>query len=262
MVDSKIKKKNLNVGEAIAAELEKEEEDVSSLGSYFVKLDAFEGPLDLLLFLIRRNQVDIYDIPIAEITQQYLDMLDLMKTLNLDIAGEFLVMAATLTHIKSKMLLPSPSESEEEEGEDPRKELVDRLLEYERFKEAARSLEDRDILERDVFVRPLVQNGEEEELELSLFDLIDAMQAILRKSSEELLHEITLERISIEEKITDILDTLGASGGEVDFTSLFQGVPTKELIILTFLAVLELIKMRMVKVYQRRAFQPIRLRRV
>jgi len=230
--------------------------------AYRVKLDAFEGPLDLLLFLIRRNQVDIYDIPIAEITQQYLDMLDLMKTLNLDIAGEFLVMAATLTHIKSKMLLPSPSESEEEEGEDPRKELVDRLLEYERFKEAARSLEDRDILERDVFVRPLVQNGEEEELELSLFDLIDAMQAILRKSSEELLHEITLERISIEEKITDILDTLGASGGEVDFTSLFQGVPTKELIILTFLAVLELIKMRMVKVYQRRAFQPIRLRRV
>jgi len=231
--------------------------------AYRVKLDAFEGPLDLLLYLIRKSQVDIYDIPIAEITQQYLDMLDLMKTLNLEIAGEFLVMAATLIQIKSRMLLPGPAEGEEEEeGEDPRKELVDRLLEYERFKEAARSLEDRDILERDVFLRTSSENGQEEELELSLFELIEAMQQVLRRSSQELIHEITLERTSVEEKITEILDRLSRCGGEVDFRSLFEREPTKELIILTFLALLELIKIRMVKVYQRKAFHPIKLRKI
>jgi segregation and condensation protein A len=229
---------------------------------YRVKLSVFEGPLDLLLYLIRKNQVDIYDIPIAEITQQYLDILDLMRTLNLDVAGEFLVMAATLTQIKSKMLLPGEAQGEEEEeGEDPRKELVDRLLEYERFKEAARALGDRDLLERDVFIRKAPED-EDEELELSLFELIEAMQEVLKKASRGLMQEITLERITIEEKITDILDRLSGSRGELDFTSLFEGEPTRELIILTFLAVLELMKMRMVKVYQRRAFAAIKLRRV
>lgn len=230
--------------------------------AYRVKLDVFEGPLDLLLHLIRRNEVDIYDIPIAEITQQYLDMLDLMKALNLDIAGEFLVMAATLTHIKSKMLLPAPSDGEEEEeGEDPRKELVNRLLEYERFKEAARLMEGRDILEKDVFTRKPIED-DEEELELSLFELIEALQEVLRRSSHELIHEITLERMSIEEKITEILDTLSRYGGKLDFKSLFEGEPTKEVIIVTFLAVLELMKMRMIKVYQRRAFHPIEIRKI
>ena len=231
--------------------------------AYRVKLDAFEGPLDLLLYLIRKNEVDIYDIPIAEITQQYLDMLKVMRTLNLDIAGDFLVMAATLTHIKSRMLLPTPPDGEAEEGgEDPRKELVDRLLEYERFKEAARSLENQDILERDVFIRKPTEDGQEEELELSLFELMEALQEVLRRSSHELVHEITLERISIEEKITEILDRLSSSGGEVEFTCLFEGEPTREVIVLTFLALLELMKMRMVRVYQRRAFQPIRIRQV
>jgi segregation and condensation protein A len=225
---------------------------------YRVKLDVFEGPLDLLLYLIRKNQIDIYDIPIAEITQQYLDMLDLMRTLNLDVAGEFLVMAATLTHIKSKMLLPSPPDSEgDEEEEDPRKELVDRLLEYERYKVAATSLEGKEILERDVFTRKVIEDGEDEELELSIFELIEALQEVLKRSSHELVHEITLERISIEEKITQILDKLINAGGEVEFTSLFEGEPIKEVIIITFLAVLELIK-----IYQRRAFRPIKIRKI
>ena len=136
---------------------------MDEMTAYRVKLDVFEGPLDLLLYLIRKNEVDIYDIPIAEITRQYLEMLNVMRTLNLDIAGEFLVMAATLTHIKSRMLLPAPpAGEEEEEGEDPRKELVDRLLEYERFKEAAQSLENKDILERDVFTRTQTEDGEGE----------------------------------------------------------------------------------------------------
>ena len=232
--------------------------------AYKVKLDVFEGPLDLLLYLIRKNEVDIYDIPIAEITQQYLDMLKVMRILNLEIAGEFLVMAATLTHIKSKMLLPTSTDGEdEEEGEDPRKELVDRLLEYERYKEAARSLESQDILERDVFTRKADGDAEEEdELDLNLFELIEAFQQILKRSSPELAHEITLERISIEEKITEILDTLGSAGGEVEFTHLFEGRPTKEVVIFTFLALLELMKLRMVRVYQRRHFHPIKIRRL
>jgi segregation and condensation protein A len=224
----------------------------------------FEGPLDLLLYLIRKNEVDIYDIPIAEITQQYLDMLKVMRILNLEIAGEFLVMAATLTHIKSKMLLPTSTDGEdEEEGEDPRKELVDRLLEYERYKEAARSLESQDILERDVFTRKAGEDAEEEdELDLNLFELIEAFQQVLKRSSRDLAHEITLERISIEEKITEILDTLGSAGGEVEFTHLFEGRPTKEVVIFTFLALLELMKLRMVRVYQRRHFHPIKIRRL
>jgi segregation and condensation protein A len=237
---------------------------MDEMTAYRVKLDVFEGPLDLLLYLIRKNEVDIYDIPIAEITRQYLEMLDVMRTLNLDIAGEFLVMAATLTHIKSRMLLPAPpAGEEEEEGEDPRKELVDRLLEYERFKEAAQSLENQDILERDVFTRTQTEDGEgEEELELSLFELIEALQQVLRRSSHELVHEITLERISVEERITEILDRLNSSGGEVEFTHLFEGEPTKEIIIFTFLALLELMKMRMVRVYQRRTFHSIKIRKI
>ncbi|MCK5553947.1 MAG: segregation/condensation protein A, partial [Deltaproteobacteria bacterium] len=143
--------------------------------AYTVKLEIFEGPLDLLLHLIRRNQVDIYDIPIATITDQYLDYLSLMKALNLDVAGEFLLMAATLLQIKSKMLLPSlPEEGEEEE--DPRAELVNRLLEYEKYKEAAARLHERDILERDTFV-PGKQVEESEEgglVEVGVFELIEA----------------------------------------------------------------------------------------
>lgn len=233
--------------------------------SYRVKLDVFEGPLDLLLYLIRKNEVDIYDIPIAEITRQYLEMLDLMRTLNLDVAGEFLVMAAMLTHIKSKMLLPRPPEGEDEEldeGEDPRKELVDRLLEYERFKEAARSLESQDILERDVFTRRPAEDEENGELELSLFALIEAFQQVLRRSREEIAHAVTLERISIEEKITEILDRLEDAGGELEFAHLLGRTVTREGIVLTFLALLELIKMRLIRVYQRRHFQPIKIRRV
>ncbi len=230
---------------------------------YKVKLDAFEGPLDLLLYLIRKNEIDIYDIPIAEITRQYLDMLDLMRTLNLDIAGEYLVMAATLTHIKSRMLLPTPpgEGDDEEEGEDPRQELVNRLLEFEEFKKAARSLEERDFLERDVFARKFVDDGEDE-LELSLFDLIEAMRQVLKKSSQELAHEITLERLSVEERITEILDRLSQDGGELNFGGLFEENTTKDFIILTFLALLELIKMRLVKVYQRRTFHVIKIRKV
>ena len=149
----------------------------------------------------------------------------------------------------------------EEEWEDPRKELVDRLLEYERFKEVAQSLEERDILERDVFVRKSVDDEPDEELELSLFELIEAIRQVLSRTSQEFVHTITLERISLEERITQIIDRLTQGNGDVDFIGLFDEAPTKELIILTFLAILELVKLRMIKIYQRKAFSPIKIRK-
>jgi segregation and condensation protein A len=227
---------------------------------YTVRLEVFEGPLDLLLHLIRRNQVDIYDIPIATITDQYLDYLGLMKALNLDVAGEFLLMAATLLHIKSKMLLPSPPEEEEEE-DDPRAELVNRLLEYEKYKEAAVRLHERDILERDTFV-PGKQAEESEErglVEVGVFELIEALKDVLNRYSPETAYDITLDRITIEERIAQILETVKAEGKELLFSSLFSGVSSKDDIIITFLALLELIKMRMIKVYQRVPFGPIEI---
>ena len=232
--------------------------------TYRVKLNVFEGPLDLLLHLIRKNQVDIYDIPISEITQQYLDTLKLMRSLNLDLAGEFVVMAATLIHIKSKMLLPAPAgTAEEREEEDPRTELVNRILEYEKFKEAAQLLEDRNLLERNVFIRKIIDGGEEnEEIELNLFELVEAFQRVVKSASQEWIHEVTLERIRIEEKITEVLDRLAEVDGEIGFEGLFQIEPTREAIIVTFLAVLELIRMRMIKIYQRKPFGPIKIRKI
>jgi segregation and condensation protein A len=228
--------------------------------AYTVKLEIFEGPLDLLLHLIRRNQVDIYDIPIATITDQYLDYLSLMKALNLDVAGEFLLMAATLLQIKSKMLLPSlPEEGEEEE--DPRAELVNKLLEYEKYKEAAATLHERDILERDTFV-PGKQVEESEEgglVEVGVFELIEALRDVLTRYSPETAYDITLDRITIEERIAQILEAIKAEGKGLLFTSLFSGASSKDDIIITFLALLELIKMRMIKVYQRVPFGPIEI---
>ncbi len=228
---------------------------------YTVRLEVFEGPLDLLLHLIRRNQVDIYDIPIATITDQYLDYLNMMRTLNLDVAGEFLLMAATLLHIKSKILLPSPAEEEEEEGEDPRAELVNRLLEYQKYKEAAARLHERDILDRDTFVQGYQGEGSEDGglVEVGVFELIEALRDVLNRSSLEATYDITLDRITIEERIAQILEAVRSEGSGLLFSSLFPGASSKEDIIISFLAILELIKMRMIKVYQRAPFGPIEI---
>ncbi|UCD71001.1 MAG: segregation/condensation protein A [Syntrophobacterales bacterium] len=206
--------------------------------------------------------MDIYDIPIATVTDQYLDYLNMMRTLNLDVAGEFLLMASTLLHIKSKMLLPSPPEEEgEEEGEDPRAELVNRLLEYQKYKEGAARLHERDILDRDIFV-PGKQAEESEEgglVEVGVFELIEALKDVLNRSSLEAAYDITLDRITIEERIAQILETLKLEGSGLLFSSLFSGASSKEDIIITFLALLELIKMRMIKIYQRAPFGPIEI---
>lgn len=228
---------------------------------YTVKLEIFEGPLDLLLHLIRRNQVDIYDIPIATITDQYLDYLKMMRSLNLDVAGEFLLMAATLLHIKSKTLLPLPPEEEEEEGQDPRAELVNRLLEYQQYKEAAARLHERDMLDRDIFVQE--NQAEESEdrglVEVGVFELIEALKDVLNRAAIEAVYDITLDRITIEERIAQILEAVKLEGSGLLFSSLFQGASSKEDIIVTFLALLELIKMRLIRVYQRIPFGPIEI---
>jgi segregation and condensation protein A len=228
---------------------------------YTVKLEIFEGPLDLLLHLIRRNQVDIYDIPIATITDQYLDYLKMMRSLNLDVAGEFLLMAATLLQIKSKTLLPLPPEEEEGEEEDPRAELVNRLLEYQKYKEAATRLHERDMLDRDIFVPGLQAEGTDggELVEVGVFELIEALKDVLNRASIEAALDITLDRITIEERIAQILEMAKLEGTELLFSSLFSGASSKEDIIITFLALLELIKMRMIRVYQRIPFGPIEI---
>jgi len=225
--------------------------------NYTVKLDIFEGPLDLLLYLIRKNEVDIYDIPIALITEQYLEYLDLMTVLNLDIAGDFLVMAATLAKIKSKMLLPPSVDSEEgEEEDDPRAELMEHLLEYQQYKEVADRLKNRELLEKDIFTRTQIEEHIPEldknsaVIEASLFDLVDALKKVIeRKDLPGNLMEVAVEKISVREKIGEILSTV-QKNQQIIFQSLFDGLSTKFEIVVAFLALLELIRLRAIKVFQ------------
>jgi segregation and condensation protein A len=225
-----------------------------------VQLEFFEGPLDLLLHLIKKSEVSITDIPIAAITEQYLATMELMQTLSLDVAGEFLVMAATLIHIKSRMLLP-PDESDLEENEegDPRDELVRRLLEYQRFKEAAGELERRDILKRDVFVRSPGAPAETETVgfeSVSLFDLISALRTVLDRLPKDSAHEVVLETFSVREKMSQLLEDLHRRG-KIVFQDLFQGASSRLEVVVTFLAMLELVKIRAVKIWQEDSEGPI-----
>ncbi len=225
-----------------------------------VQLEIFEGPLDLLLHLIKKNEVSITDIPIATITEQYLATLDLMQTLSLDVAGEFLVMAATLIHIKSRMLLPvGADEPDEDEGFDPRDDLVRRLLEYQRFKEAADRLEQRDLLTRDVFTRSAVPSEEAPApgfREVSVFELITALRRVIERLPKDNAHEVTLDKITVREKMTLLLDTLRTSG-KVFFESLFTAARTRMEVVVTFLAMLELVKVRAIRIVQEELEGPI-----
>jgi len=227
-----------------------------------VQLEIFEGPLDLLLHLIKKSEVSITDIPIALITEQYLATLELMQGLNLDVAGEFLVMAATLIHIKSRMLLPPGDEEEdEEEGGDPREELMRRLLEYQRFKEAAQELESRDILKRDVFVRSPEPSEETESVafeEVSLFDLLSALRRVLERFPKEDVHEVTVEKISLREKMQGLLDELHKKGKAL-FQSFFETAASRMEVVVTFLAMLELVRLRAIRVAQEERVGPIML---
>ena len=231
---------------------------------YEIKLDIFEGPLDLLLYLIKKNEIDIYDIPIALITKQYLEYIEVLRSLNLDLAGEFLVLASTLIHIKSRMLLPIEADEEMEDEEDPRAELVKQLLEYQAFKEAALQLDSRPVLERDVFKRAcsLEMSGPPEDLEvfeeMDVFDLVKAFQQIIAKLDRTERMEIDVEKMSLADRINEIMDKL-TERKHLTFTELLEERIDRRWILYTFLAVLELMKLKMIKAYQGDSFGVIRI---
>lgn len=232
--------------------------------TYKIKLDFFQGPLDLLLFLIKRDKIDIYDIPISDITKQYIEYIELMKLLDLEVAGEFLVMAATLMHIKSKMMLPEDPEAlEEEELADPREELVRKLLEYKKFKDAAEQLSVMHERHRGMFLREgeggkgLIMSADGEScFEASLFDLINAFRKVLRDVPKETFHKVIKNEYTVSDKIHEIYHLL-AETPRILFSSLFKKASGKNEVIATFLAVLELMKMREILTVQKDLFSEI-----
>ena len=225
-----------------------------------VKLERFEGPLDLLLHLIKRDEIDIYDIPIARITQQYLAYLELMRALDLEVAGEFLVMAATLMRIKAKMLLPAPQTEEEEDEGDPREELVQRLIEYRQFKEAASTLKLREEERRRLYERGLLPSEDDAgPLPLapaSLFDLMDAFHRVIARIPEPAVYEVRAEVFDVEEKMTEIARAV-AEDGSVMFSALLLRCRARAEMVVTFVALLELIKLGQVTVIQTEHFDDI-----
>jgi segregation and condensation protein A len=233
-------------------------DSTTGVGAFRVALPTFEGPLDLLLHLIREHKLDILDIPVSLIAEKYNASLELMRDLNLDVAGEFLVMAATLAHIKSRMLLPRseplPGELDAEAEGDPRMELVRRLLNYQKYREAARELADQPLLGRDVFARRHVVELDEERvpaplMELSVFRLIEALDRVLKSLAPETRHEVVREQVSLTAAMEQILVGLRLQP-EVTFLSLFSGKRTRSAVVVTFLALLEMVRLRRVRVRQ------------
>jgi segregation and condensation protein A len=238
----------------------------SAPDAFPVKLESFEGPLDLLLHLIRKNEVDIHDIPIALITRQYLDAIDLLKEMNLDVAGDFLVMAATLIHIKSKMLLPRPETAAgvEADVEDPRDALVRRLLEHQKFKAAAGLLHEREQLRAAQWLRPdgrvaeMAGDDYEAELEVDLFSLMTAFQAVVERAKLRPRVVLPPEQLSIETRIEQLLARLSETEA-CGFEDLFADIQDRSGLIVSFLALLEMIRLKLVRVFQSGGFGPIRV---
>jgi segregation and condensation protein A len=238
----------------------------SAVDAFPVKLANFEGPLDLLLHLIKRNEVNVHDIPIALITRQYLDAIHLLQEMNLDIAGEFLVMAATLIHIKSKMLLPRPETAAGGEGEeeDPRDALVRRLLEHQKFKAAAELLHEREQLRSAQWLRPDARVAEiagddyEPELEVDLFSLLSAFQSVVDRAKLRPKAYLPAEQMPIELRIEQLLERLSETEA-IGFEELFSDVDDRGGLIVTFLALLEMIRLKLVRVFQAGSFGPIRI---
>jgi len=258
---------------------------VSENASYNVELEVFEGPLDLLLHLVRKHELDIMDIPISFVTDKYLEYLDLMEKLNLDIAGEYLLMAATLAHIKSRELLPQQETVDEEgeegldgeEGVDPRQELIRRLLEYQKYKEAAESLGEQPVVGRNVWPRGVKREeavaGEvDQEAQAPLADipvsrLLAALEKVLKRAKVNLAHSVNVDRLSVSDRINDLVDRLERET-EFSFQSCFgflaDGEPrsldqVKHEVVVTFLAILEMAKLRMIRISQLEDEEEIRL---
>lgn len=241
---------------------------------YKVELDVFEGPLDLLLHLVRKHELDIFDIPISFVTQKYLEYLDLMRSLNLDIAGEYLLMAATLAHIKSRELLPTPDPTDdigdEEEEIDPRQDLIRRLLEYQKYKEAAATLGQQPLMGRNVWARGgkrdevLAEDIDQDVLaplaEVPIFKLIEALDRVLERARINLAHEVRVDRLSVSDRINDLADRL-ESQGSFSFRSCFSfladdagALPADAIrneVVVTFLALLEMTKLGLIRLSQR-----------
>jgi segregation and condensation protein A len=239
----------------------------SSPDAYRVSLESFEGPLDLLIHLIKKNEVNVYDIPLALITEQYLSYIELMQELNLDVAGEFLVMASTLIHLKSKMLLPRPetAATDGEPEEDPREALVRRLIEHQKFKAAAELLHEREAVRGAQFLRPdssvagAAEDEIEPELEVDLFSLITAFKGVLERANRRPRMVIPPEQISIEDRMHQLLDRLSETEA-CGFEELFSdGDGSRPFMIVTFLAVLEMIRLKLIRVFQSGSFGAIRV---
>ncbi len=236
-----------------------------SSSTYSVSLPAFEGPLDLLLHLCQKHELDILDIPVAFVTEKYLEYLGLMKLLDLDVASDYLVMAATLAHIKSKMLLPSlpvgQDDGDLEDGEDPRQALIRRLLEYQKYKLAGQQLDARGVAGRDVFLRGApteraVSVGLPPLAETSLFVLMDAFQQILSRAQEGFTHDVVPDRISIADRMHELVDIL-TERGRASLVELFDGIFTRIEMVTTFLALLEMTRLRMVRLFQSEPLAPL-----
>lgn len=226
-----------------------------------VILEAFEGPLDLLLYLIRKQNIDILDIPVAEITRQYMGYVELMKSVRLELAAEYLVMAAMLAEIKSRMLLPRSSEVEEDEG-DPRAELIRRLQEYERFKAAAEGIDELPRVGRDVVV-PRLEAPQAKVRKLlpvvALEEILLSMAEVMRRNDLFESHQITREVLSTRERMSDVLERL-KGGGFVPFVELFSAEEGKLGVVVTFMAILELVKESLIELVQNEPFAPIHVR--
>ena len=236
--------------------------------SYKLRLDIFEGPLDLLLYLIKKEDIDICNIPIAQVTEQYMEYIEMMKMLDLDVVGDFLVMAATLMQIKSRMLLPPEPTQAVPEEEDPRDELVRRLLESKKFKEIADELKDKETIRQNLFTRAvdeertkeLKEDAKEVFFEASLFDLINAFTKALRKVTEQSVYEVSKEEYTVEAKIHDLLHLL-LEEPRVKFTDIFSKCKSKMEVIVTFMALLELIRLKEILVVQKQVFGEIEVLR-
>lgn len=219
---------------------------------YRVNVEAFEGPLDLLLHLIKKNDLDIYDIPIAFVLEEYMKYIDTIQELDIDLAGDFLLMAAELAHIKSKTLLPEETSADELEEADPRADLVKRLLEYQQYKIASEELVGRAVLGRDVFVPLLperVEVSKDGPIEGSLYELVEAFSKIIKKVSSERFHEVAVDRISINDRIYQIVDMIKCDT-TITIKDLLIGEQTKFTIVITFIALLEMCRLKMIRVYQ------------
>jgi segregation and condensation protein A len=227
-------------------------------GGYAVSLPTFEGPLDLLLHLCQKHELNILEIPIGFITEKYLEYIAVMQMMQLDVASEYLVMAATLAHIKSKELLPAPPPGQEDDplddGEDPREALIRRLLEYQKYKQAAAELVARGVEGRDIFLRgaeieEAVHTGLSPLAELPLYALVEAFQGVLARSKVRLSHDVVADRISLTDRIQELVDLLKARR-RVTFDDLFDGLTTKFDLVITFLALLEMTRLRMTRLTQ------------